>query len=159
MEFAVTPPRRVAAGMRLQIPLVVTFSGTSNTRDDRRVNGETVALSDFSGMWIYLSLTTADMRESLAPPRNDLFSGRKADSIHQVYCEQDSNRPTIAYATFPDVLFTRPGSYRLKVAVIDMNQYQQDNSTGEQQNNGTTEQGNQTYEWGGSTKNYSEYGY
>ena len=124
MEFAVPPPRQVAAGVRLHSPLVVTFSRSSTTGEDKQQNGETFALSDFSGIWIYLSLTTADMGQSLAPPQNDLFSGRKADSIHQVYREQDGNRPIVAYTTFPDVAIAKPGSYRIKVAVIDMNAYE-----------------------------------
>lgn len=121
MELAVTPPPCVAAGLKLHSPLVVTFSGPPTTGERRQENDQAFTLSTFSGIWVFLSLTTSDMTQSLSPPRNDLFNGTKADSIHQVYCEQDSDRRTVAYATFPDLAITRPGSYRIKATLIDMN--------------------------------------
>ena len=85
--------------------------------------GEASILGDFSGVWVFLSLSTADMGESLAPPRQDLFCGRTADSIHPVFYEQDGDRPIIAYATFPGLLIREPGRYRIKATMIDMNAY------------------------------------
>ncbi|EXJ76125.1 uncharacterized protein A1O5_00633 [Cladophialophora psammophila CBS 110553] len=121
MELAVAPPARVAAGVKLGTPLVVTFSGPAPIADDKRENGEVFTLPDLSGIWVFLSLTTPDMQESLAPPREDLLCGRTADSIHAICEEQEGERPPIAYATFPGLMITQPGTYRIKVNIIDMN--------------------------------------
>ncbi|EXJ60430.1 hypothetical protein A1O7_04582 [Cladophialophora yegresii CBS 114405] len=63
------------------------------------------------------------MEKSLAPPRDNLFCGKRADSVHPVYHEQEVDRPTTAYAIFPDLVIKEPGSYRVKVSIIDMNGY------------------------------------
>jgi hypothetical protein len=123
MEFAVVPPSRVAAGVRLRYPLVVTFSSGSSPPRDKHAIWTPCVLRDLSGIWVFLSLTTADTRENLAPPREDLFSGKRADSIHPVQLEQMGDRPTLAFATFPDLVFTKTGRYRIRVNIIDMNTY------------------------------------
>ena len=125
MELAVAPPPRVAAGVSFHTPLVVTFSGSSTaaSEDDQQKLGEPFTLPDLSGVWTFLSLTTADTREDLAPPRKDLFCGTNVDSVHPVYYEQEVDRPTIAYATFPGLVINEPGRYRIKISIIDMNAY------------------------------------
>jgi hypothetical protein len=123
MEFAVVPPPRVAAGVPLRNPLVVTFSGGSVAPADKRAIWAPCVLPDLSGIWVFLSLTTAETRENLAPPREDLFSGKRADSIHPVHLEQRGQRPTLAVATFPDLVINKPGRYRIRVNIIDMNAY------------------------------------
>ncbi|KIW12118.1 hypothetical protein PV08_09392 [Exophiala spinifera] len=128
MELAVGPPSRIAAGLALQSPIVVTFSPTKpneSKAEDQSDNGgeimETMMSADFNGVWALLSLTTPQMDQSLAPPRTDLLRGRTADSIHPVSQEQEGDSPTLAYATFSDITITQPGQYRLKVSIIDMN--------------------------------------
>jgi hypothetical protein len=123
MELAVAPPTRVAVGVRLRTPLVVTFIGTSTARNDGQEDAGECVLPDLSGIWVYLSLAAPDMEESLAPPRENLFCGKRADSVHPVYHEQGFDRPTIAYAVFPDLVIKEAGSYRVKVSIIDMNGY------------------------------------
>lgn len=123
MELAVAPPPRVAAGVCLRNPLVVIFLGSSAKKDSNAENGQAFKLPSLSGMWAFLSLTTADMDKSLAPPREDLFQGRRIDSIHPVVYKQESDCPAVAYATFPALTITQPGSYRIKVSIIDMNTY------------------------------------
>lgn len=114
MELAVRPPPRVAAGLTLDAPLVVTFSTASYGQ--RNVAG----LQDLSGVWAYLSLVTADRKQSLAPPQKDLLLGHIADSIHPL--ETVNNRQPFAYATFSGVAIMRPGRYCFKVNIIDMSQ-------------------------------------
>lgn len=121
MELAIGPPPRVAAGVKLGTPLVVTFTTTSARDGEKQENADANEMPDLSGVWAFLSLTTPDTQESLAPPRADLLRGRTADSIHPIHHEQEGQRPTIAYATFPELMITQPGRYRLKVNVIDMN--------------------------------------
>jgi hypothetical protein len=123
MELAVAPPPRMAAGVKLATPLVVTFSGSSGRREGSRGKDSIFALPDLSGIWVFLSLTTADMTQSLAPPREDLFCGNKADSIHQVTRPQGGNTPTVAYAMFQDLKIMHPGRYRIKVNLLDMDSY------------------------------------
>ncbi|KAK5317900.1 hypothetical protein LTR93_008541 [Exophiala xenobiotica] len=124
MELAVAPPPKIAAGVILEIPIVVTFSAATSPEDGKQENQdgkEPIVLGDLSGVWAFVSLTTPDMEQSLAPPRTDLLRGRTADSIHPINEEQDGERPTLAYATFSDIVISEPGQYRLKVNIIDMN--------------------------------------
>jgi hypothetical protein len=121
MELAIAPPSRIAAGISLQIPLVVTFTTGTQTDKGEPENSEPLVLPDLSGVWAFVSLTTPDMQQSLAPPQTDLLRGRTADSIHPVYAEQEGESATIAYATFPELAITKPGQYRIKVNIIDMN--------------------------------------
>ena len=125
MELAFSPPYRTASGVRLRTPLVVTFSGLSATAvEDRQQNGQAITLPDLSGIWVFLSLTTSDMEETSVTRQGDLFCGRRADSVHQIYREQHDDRPVIAYATFPDLIIRRSGHYRVKVTIVDMNAYE-----------------------------------
>lgn len=127
MELAIAPPARVAAGVMLDRPLVVTFSTSTPAVAEELIEegtlekGQPMALPGLSGIWAFLSLTSPDMQESIAPPRTDLLQGRTADSIHPVYQEQEGEHATIAYATFPELVITQPGQYRIKVNIIDMN--------------------------------------
>jgi hypothetical protein len=124
MELAIAPPPKIAAGVMLEIPIVVTFSAATSPEDGKQENqdgNEPIVLGDLSGVWAFVSLTTPDMEQSLAPPRTDLLRGRTADSIHPINEEQDGERPTLAYATFSDIAISEPGQYRLKVNIIDMN--------------------------------------
>jgi hypothetical protein len=124
MELAVAPPPKIAAGVILEIPIVVTFGAATSPEDGKQENQdgkEPIVLGDLSGVWAFVSLTTPDMEQSLAPPRTDLLRGRIADSIHPINEEQDGERPTLSYATFSDIVISEPGQYRLKVNIIDMN--------------------------------------
>jgi hypothetical protein len=125
MELAIAPPTRVAAGIPFPQPLVVIFTvaDKENQVDNvDNVDGESIEpLPDLSGSWAFLSLVTHDLQLGLAPPRTDLLKGRTADSIHYVYHEQEGGRIVIAYVSFPELLITEPGTYRIKVNLIDMN--------------------------------------
>jgi hypothetical protein len=117
MELATAPPRRMAAGVTLEAPLVVTFSTSTPRRRESTVNDPT----NLSGVWAYVSLMNEDRSESLAPPQNDLLRGRTLDSIHPITQRGGGQTQPFAYATFPDLSITRPGRYCFKVNVIDMN--------------------------------------
>jgi hypothetical protein len=118
MELAITPPRLIAAGVKLELPLVVTFRPSSVRRQVR--GGREV--SDFSGVWAFVSLMTEDRRESLAPPQKDLLRGHVSDSIHPLEQEEATEGQPFAYAKFPELAITRPGRYCFRVNIIDMNQ-------------------------------------
>ena len=125
MELAVAPPPRVAAGVSLETPLVVTFSGLSrNPRNEWQSSGQVFTLAHLSAIWVYLSLTTVDMEETLITRREDLFCGKRADSVHRLYCEQDEDRSMVGYAAFADLVISQPGRYRIKVNIIDMDAYE-----------------------------------
>lgn len=122
MELAIAPPSRVGVGVVLRQPLVVTFStGEGN----KRANGDTSSkvFHDMSGVWAFVSLTSADMQQTLDPPQSDLLRGKRTDSIHLVHQDQEgSDHVTVAYAKFRELAITKPGSYRIRVNVIDMNE-------------------------------------
>ena len=117
MELAVTPPRRVAAGLRLEAPLVVTFNAPKYKKREVLPRG----MNDLSGIWAFISLTTEDRSQILAPPQQDLLKGKMADSIHPITQNGGRGQP-FAYATFPGLSVSEPGRYCFKVNIIDMNQ-------------------------------------
>lgn len=117
MELAIKPPRRIAAGVKLENPLVVTFS---TSRSKGRGNG-IAEMQDVSGVWAYVSLVTEDQRESLAPPQKGLLRGQTADSIHPFHRDEVGDGQPFAYATFPDLAITKPGRYCFRINIIDMN--------------------------------------
>lgn len=119
MELAIRPPRRIAAGLELETPLVVTFS---QSKAKGRVLGMG-DVQDVSGVWAFVSLMTEDRSESLAPPQKGLLRGQTADSIHPFERDQGGDAQPFAYATFPDLAITRPGRYCFRVNIIDMNPY------------------------------------
>lgn len=118
MELAIAPPSRVTAGVTLSQPVVVTFATLDR---DKEPNGATFTIPETNGFWAFVSLTTADMQQTLDPPRSDLLRGRRTDSIHPIHQEQEGDKVTVAYATFSELMITQPGQYRLRVNIIDMN--------------------------------------
>lgn len=119
MELAIAPPSRVGVGVVLHQPLVVTFS---TKEGDKRVDEGSLTLQDMSGIWAFVSLTSADMQETLDPPQGDLLRGRRTDSVHPIHQEQEGDNVTVAYAKFRELVITKPGSYRIRVNIIDMNE-------------------------------------
>ena len=125
MKLAIAPPKRVAAGVALNAPLVVTFD-TSKLRGRRdRHQEETL---EMSGFWAFLSLVSEDCGHSLAPPDKDLppsqplLLGKKMDSVHIVPPGAQQEREDLfAYASFPNVAVTARGRFCLMVSIIDCN--------------------------------------
>jgi hypothetical protein len=118
MQLAIQPPKRVAVGVAFRIPIVVTFAANDAIRD-RDPSLDTV--SKFSGVWAFLSLMSEDKRQSLAPPNTDLLQGHVADSIHPLMKQQVGDSQTIGYASFRNLVVTKPGRYCFRVTIIDMN--------------------------------------
>jgi hypothetical protein len=120
MELAISPPSRVAVGITLDTPLVVTFNASEMR--GRRASEEEQGF-EMEGIWAFLSLVTEDRSRSLAPPRDDLVRGKRVDSVHRLHRdeEQDAKNETVAYASFPDIAITKPGRYCFRVSVIDIN--------------------------------------
>src|SRR4051794_18095808 len=118
MELAIAPPLRVGVGVVLHQPLVVTFSTSER---DKQANSAALEPQDMSGIWAFVSLTSADMQETLDPPQDDLLRGRRTDSIHPIHQDQEGDHVTVAYARFRELVITKPGSYRIRVNIIDMN--------------------------------------
>jgi hypothetical protein len=111
MELAVRPPQRIAAGVTLETPLVITFKTPSVEQRS------TPDPQDLSGKWANLSLVS-DRKQKVAPPQGDLLLGRLSDSIHPLDTADD--RQPFAYAAFSGVSITRPGRYCFQVNIIDM---------------------------------------
>ena len=127
MRLAISPPSRVAAGVALNAPLVVTFDASKlRQRCDPTQEDD----PDISGLFAFLSLVTEDRRQSLAPPQNQsvpdpqLMLGRKSDSVHlanPLDPDQEPEDDHFAWASFSDIAITRPGRYCFKISVIDLN--------------------------------------
>lgn len=108
MELSGAPPARISAGRTLPQPMVVRMlaSGSNNAYSDA---------TDLNGVWAYVSLVSPDRRESLAPPREDLFRGKKAISIRPV-----SQGQVIGYAEFADLAVLQPGKYCFRINIVGM---------------------------------------
>ena len=115
MELAVGAPSRMAAGVALNAPLVVTFDA-SRLRGGR--DAKQTEEPELSGIFAFLSLMSEDRREHIAPPDDQLLRGKKTDSVHLQELENDD---TLAYAAFPNVAITKTGRYCFMISVIDIN--------------------------------------
>ncbi|RMZ83901.1 hypothetical protein DV737_g1455, partial [Chaetothyriales sp. CBS 132003] len=114
MQLAIPPPNRIAAGVALKKPLVVTFSASSlvgqghSSKRDQDVG--------VSGIWAILSLWTEDRRRNLAPPDTQLMQGTKTASVQLAVpgdSRQQLDKGIYAYVTFPGITITQPGRYCL----------------------------------------------
>jgi hypothetical protein len=110
MDLIIRPLSAARPNVEIYPPIVVAIT----TRPER---------GDVSGVWAFASLTTEDQTESLAPPRNDLLLGRTADSIHPLTDDIDAEGGSIGYAVFSDLKIAEPGTYCLKISLIDMDRY------------------------------------
>ena len=120
MELAVAPPSRIAAGVALDPPLVITFVASAEGQRESNGTGNG-RFNDIIGVWAFLTLVSADRSECLAPPRQDLLQGSLADSIHPIHQPQKGSDRVIGYAKFPDLAISEPGRYCFRVNLVDMN--------------------------------------
>lgn len=117
MDLLVPPLSAVRPGDVFSPPVVVALkvpasqAGRNSARRD---------VGDVSGIWAIVSLVTEDRNDSLAPPRSDLLMGRTVASIRPAFNESDPEDPTVGYAIFPDLAIAEPGTYCLKISLIDM---------------------------------------
>ncbi|RMZ91483.1 hypothetical protein DV736_g1281, partial [Chaetothyriales sp. CBS 134916] len=122
MQLAIPPPNRIAAGIALKTPLVVTFNASNLVGQDHSSKRDQDV--GVSGIWAILSLWTEDRRRNLAPPDTRLMQGTKTASV-QLAVPGDSkhqlDKDIYAYVTFPGITITQPGRYCLMVSVVDLN--------------------------------------
>lgn len=117
MELELGPPSRVVAGLQLSSPIVVVLKSpkAKAAASDSGTQGQ-----NLGGIWAYLSLMSADGRTSLSPPRTDLLLGQPVASVHKYPESSMVDNTAFAYAKFPGLSITAPGSYRLRINIIDM---------------------------------------
>lgn len=105
MSFINAVPSTFNAGCVMGTPVVILLS--------RGVRCST-AMED---VWVFVSLIDGSSGTS---ERDDLLEGRRADNAHPLlgYVNQTDNN--LAYASFSDLLVSKPGKYRFRVTAIDM---------------------------------------
>jgi len=105
MRLATALPSRVAVNRAISTPVVVLFDQ----------NQEDVPSTD--DIWVFASLIEESSGNSA---REDLLQGQRADSMHALTAHQAEFGRNFAYASFPNLLITQSGRYRLRVTAIDM---------------------------------------
>ncbi|RMZ77211.1 hypothetical protein DV738_g4516, partial [Chaetothyriales sp. CBS 135597] len=122
MQLAIAPPDRIAAGIALRKPLVVTFSASSLAGQNQL--SENDLEGGVAGIWAILSLWTEDRQRNLAPPDDQLMQGTKTASVQFAVPEdpkQGLDKDIYAYMTFPGITIMQPGRYCLMVSICDLN--------------------------------------
>jgi hypothetical protein len=120
LKLAIKPPRRIAAGVALEAPLVVTLGTSKPQEEDQDYDPE----SELGGTWAFLSLVSEDRRQPLAPPRTSLMTGSKSDSVHITYPSSTDHEPEdnpLAYSSFRDIKITKAGKYCFMISLVDLN--------------------------------------
>ena len=118
MDMLVSPLSRIRPGSTMPLPVVIALRAPPPNRGNR--GDSPYEIGDVNGIWAFVSLVTEDRNRTLAPPREDLLLGRTVDSLHPALDEHDPEDRTVGYALFPDLAIAEPGTYRLKVTLIDM---------------------------------------
>ena len=113
MNVLIEPPEYVRPGDILDPPLVIRLDQTV----DQHLAGRPV--EDYSLLWAVLSVVTEDGRTMLAPPRADLLTGTRVDSVHALTPLQEERE--IGFMAFPDLAIRDPGRYRIMVSLVRMN--------------------------------------
>lgn len=111
MSLASTIPCQIVAGSVMDTPLIVLLH--------RGIRSST-AIGD---IWVFVSLVDADSdldSNSSARERDDVLKGQRADNAHPILGYLSTRDDTFAYASFPNLLISRSGRYRLRVTAIDM---------------------------------------
>ncbi|KAI4160755.1 MAG: hypothetical protein LQ342_005468 [Letrouitia transgressa] len=111
MDILVQPPSEVQPGITLNPPIVIVLQNSSGAEDS-----ETIA-QDTNAYWALASVVSEDGLTALAPPDPDLLSGTLVDSIHEV---SENGERVAGYLRFTNLAIQRPGSYRIRISLIQM---------------------------------------
>lgn len=105
MRFANAVPFRMGAGCIMTTPIVILLSQgacRSNATDD---------------VWVFVSLIDANSEDFVD---EDLLQGQRADNAHPIRGQLGPLESSLAYASFPNLVISRPGNFRLRITAIDM---------------------------------------
>lgn len=111
MDIVVEPPSRLTAGNQMTVPLVVVL---------RRVADQHL---ETSGLWMFISLLIEHADRYWMVTDSEMLQGRRVDSIHPMPCSRERGRDCVGYSSFSDLAVRRPGRYRIRVDLIDMNRH------------------------------------
>jgi hypothetical protein len=117
MDLVIRPVRAIRPGVVMHPPIVLALKAPASRSERARAYRD---IGDVSGIWAFVSLASEDQSQSLAPPRNDLLIGSVAGYIRPVPDESDPGDLTVGYAVFSDLAIAEPGTYCLKISLIDM---------------------------------------
>lgn len=101
MHIEISPFSRILPGSSICPPLVIKVEGPSR-------------YSSLGSVWAYASLTT-ETGAAIPASQNGILKGRCCDSL------QLTNNESVGYAVFNDLSLTRPGRYRIRISLIEMN--------------------------------------
>lgn len=105
MSFANAVPFQISVGCIMTTPIVILLNqGVCSS----------VAMND---VWVFVSLIDADSELSVG---DELLQGRRADNAHSVSGSTTQMKSSLAYASFPDLVISRPGRFKLRITAIDM---------------------------------------
>ena len=113
MNVLIEPPEQVRPGHILDPPIVVRLDQTI----DQHLTGRPP--EDYSLLWALLSVVTEDGSTMLAPPRTDLLTGTRVDSVHALTPVQEDRE--IGFMSFPDLAIREAGRYRIRISLVRMN--------------------------------------
>lgn len=110
MDLITRLPDRVFAGRVIEFPLVIVFRVARGQRVER------------SGLWATVSLLVEYAGRYWTVSDSNLLQGQTVDSIHPIPHEEIHFQDCVGFASFRNLVVSRPGRYRLRVDLIDMNQ-------------------------------------
>ena len=117
MDLVIRPVAAIRPGVVMQPPIVLALKAPASRSERESFYRD---IGDVSGIWAFVSLVSEDQSQSLAPPRNDLLIGSVAGCIRPAVDESDPEDLTVGYAVFANLAIAEPGTYCLKISLIDM---------------------------------------
>lgn len=104
MRFANAVPFRMGAGCVITTPIVILLS-------------QGIYPSGATGdIWVFVSLVDANSEQSVG---EDVLQGQRADNAHPIRGQLCQTEGNLAYASFPDLVISKPGNFRLRITAID----------------------------------------
>lgn len=104
MSFANAVPFRIGVGRITTTPIVILLCQGAHS---------SIATDD---IWVFVSLIDA---ESGLSTGDDVLLGQRADNAHPILGHLSQTRTSLAYASFPDLIISKPGRFRLCITAID----------------------------------------
>ena len=117
MDLVIRPVTTIRPGVVMHPPIVLALKATTSESQGDIAYRD---IGDVSGMWAFVSLISEDKSQSLSPPRSDLLMGSVANRIRPILDGSDPEDSIVGYAVFSDLAIAEPGTYRLKISLIDM---------------------------------------
>ncbi|KAF2084874.1 hypothetical protein K490DRAFT_59195 [Saccharata proteae CBS 121410] len=114
MDVIAQPASNVRLGQSMRAPIAIRIRrGASYAQD--------AGLAESGRLMAVASLMASSAGEDVAVPTGILSGSQMVDSIHppsEYGSEYDTDGDVVGYATFPDLIVSREGTYRIRIALI-----------------------------------------